>query len=292
MAAGLACGPAAEPPRSLEAGVPPAALVCDRSFGAGHQSLFLIPQGGGPERRLTDVAVTDGLARFTGDGAKIIFTSNRTGNFQIFEIPVEGGPPRRIRTNTFTEWQADPSRDGRSLAYISDEGGAQSLWIMDSRTGQSRRLVRQGAHPILGNPHWSPDGGRIVFSSNYFLGHHIYIVDVSTGKQTRLSGLMAGGCEPHFSPDGRKIVHVSRGHHLPRSWLVEHDLDTGEEKTLLDWPALNYDPVYSPDGSEIAFASNIAGHFDIYRYRFADGKSYRLTFGPGDSRNPDYRPSH
>ena len=49
----------------------------------------------------------------------------------------------------------------------------------------------------------------------------------------------------------------------------------------MDWPALNYDPVYSPDGSELAFASNITGDYAIYRQRLADGKSWRVTHGPG-----------
>ena len=55
--------------------------------------------------------------------------------------------------------------------------------------------------------------------------------------------------------------------------------------------ALNYDPVYSPDGSELAFASNITGDWAIYRQRISDGRSWRVTFGPGPARNPDYRPA-
>jgi hypothetical protein len=54
--------------------------------------------------------------------------------------------------------------------------------------------------------------------------------------------------------------------------------------------ALNYDPVYSPDGSEIAFASNVGGEWQIYRQRLSDGQSWQVTFGPGPARYPDYRP--
>ena len=60
---------------------------------------------------------------------------------------------------------------------------------------------------------------------------------------------------------------------------------------LVDWPALNYDPVYSPDGSEVAFTSNITGDWVVYRQRLADGKSWRVTFGPGAARSPDYAPA-
>ena len=77
----------------------------------------------------------------------------------------------------------------------------------------------------------------------------------------------------------------------PTSTLVAQDLATGEETTLVSWPALNYDPVYSPDGSELAFASNVTGQYVIYRQRLSDGKAWRVTFAPGEARNPDYRPT-
>jgi TolB protein len=144
---------------------------------------------------------------------------------------------------------------------------------------------------VLGNPHWSPDGSRIVFSSNWRIGHQIYVVDVATGDETRVSGLTGGGCEPRFSHDGRRVAYVSRGHRRPTSRLLEHDLASGEEKVLVDWPALNYSPVYSPDGTEIAFSSNVSGEWAIYRQRLADGKVGRVPTGPGPARYPDYRPA-
>jgi TolB protein len=142
----------------------------------------------------------------------------------------------------------------------------------------------------LGNPHWNRDARRIVFSSNHQVGHQILVVDIVSGGQQRLSGLLAGGCEPRFSPDGRRVVHVTRGHHRPTSRLLETDLTSGAQKTLVEWPALNYNPVYSPDGAELAFASNLTGEYQVYRIRLSDGKTYRVTSRPGEAREPDYRP--
>jgi TolB protein len=157
--------------------------------------------------------------------------------------------------------------------------------------GATRLLVRHGTRSVLGNPQWSPDGRRIVFSSNHSFGHQIFVVDVASGDQRRVSALLSGGCEPRFNPDGRKVVHVTRGHRRPASRLVEVDLASGTEKTLVDWPALNYDPVYSPDGTELAFASNATGEYQVYRLRLSDGRTFRVTSGPGEAREPDYRPA-
>ena len=220
----------------------------------------------------------------------MVFSSERSGEWQLWEVPAEGGEPRRLRTAAAREYQSDPSPDGREIAFLSYLDGAEALWVMTRATGATRRLVRHGETTIMGNPHWSPDGRAIVFSSNWKLGHQIYVVDVASGAERRISGLTSGGCEPRFSRDSRKVVYVSRGHLRPTSRLVEHDLASGEEKPLVSWPALNYDPVYSPDGSELAFASNITGEYVIYRQRLSDGQAWRVTFGPGSARSPDYRP--
>jgi Tol biopolymer transport system component len=279
---------AAAPPASASPAAGAFTLVYEREIG-GNQDLYLTPAGG-VERRLTDDPAGDSLPRFSPDGRRILFTSERSGNWQIWEMPAEGGPARRVRTNAFREWQVDEAADGR-LAFLSNAEGPECLFVMDP-SGRARRLVRHGEDTIMGNPDWSPDGARIVFSSNHWLGHHIYVVELASGQDRRLEGRFTrGGCEPRFHPDGRKVAYVSRGHLSDKSRLVEHDLATSEEKVLIDWPALNYDPVYSPDGTELAFASNITGEYMIYRQRLADGRSWRVTFGAGWARNPDYKPA-
>jgi Tol biopolymer transport system component len=273
------------------AGLPEAALVYGQG-PEGARSLYVVPVAGGEPKKLTDhPAASDGLPRWSRDGRSVVFASNRSGNWQLWSVPVEGGDPARVRANEHREWQADESPDGRFLAFLSNRDGPEYLWVLDRTSAELRALVRHKDRTIMGNPHWSPDGEQIVFSSNWKSGHQIYVVDVATGDTKRLSP--AGGCEPRFSPDGAKVVYVRRRPQGDKSLsrLVEHHLETGQEKVLVDWPALNYDPVYSPDGSELAFASTITGTWEIFRQRLEDGKAHQVTFSGADARYPDYRPS-
>jgi Tol biopolymer transport system component len=289
LVVGLAEVPA-PPVRARESGRPSSDLVYERIVD-GNQDLYVFPAKGGLERRLTRHPATDALPRWGPDGRSVLFASNRSGSWQLWEVGSEGGEASRTRSNAHHEMQADISPDGRRIAVVSNAGGPEALWIVERATGEARELVRHGRKTAFGNPHWSRDGTRIVFSSTgRGRGHQVYLVDVAAGKETLVSRPGDGGCEPRFSPDGRKVLCVKRGGHAERSRLVEHDLESGRERVLVAWPALNYDPVYSPDGKEIAFASDITGEWAIYRQRLADARAWRVTFGPGPARYPDYRP--
>jgi Tol biopolymer transport system component len=291
LAGVLACrGRSVDSARSAGA-APASAELAFEQVVDGNQDIYVVPAGGGVARRLTDDPALDGLPRWTPDGAAIVFCSLRTGHYQLFEVAAAGGPARSIRANGYVEYQADLSPDGRTLAFLSNAAGAEHLWLLERATGAAHVVVRHGKDSILGNPDWSPQGQRIVYSSNWRFGHQIYVFDLPSGKEERISPIASGGCEPRFHPDGKRVVYVSRRHLGSTSRLVEHDLATGDERVLVDWPALNYDPAYAEDGSEIAFASNITGEYAIYRQRLADGQSWRVTFGTGAARYPDYRPA-
>ena len=219
--------------------------------------------------------------------AALVYEQETDGNNDLYLIPTGGGPAVRLTDHPASDGLARWACDGLSILFTSNQDGPECLWLMERPTGTVRNLVRHGNRTIMGNPHWSPAGERIVFSSNWRIGHQMYVVEVATGKQTRVSALTSGGCEPRFSRDGKRVVFVSRGHLGEHSRLVQHDLETGKVNVLVRWSALNYDPVYSPDGTEIAFASNITGEYAIYRQRLSDGIAQRVTFGKGPARYPD-----
>lgn len=272
-------------PAMLAAG---ALLAYEREIG-GKRDVCFVPVAGGQERCL-EHAADDGWPRFFPDGLRVLFSSDRSGRFQLWQAPVDGGPATRVHTSSAREWQADVSDDGQRIVFLSDAPGRDSLRVFDLDGRREREIERHGARTTLGNPDVSPDGRAIVFSSNATLGHHVYLWRDGWREARRISPLLHGGCAPRFTPDGRKVVYVARRHLKTTSWIVEHDLESGRQRTLVEWPALNYDPAVSPDGRELAFASTVTGAFQVYRLRLDDGRSWRVTWGPGAARMPDYRP--
>ncbi len=265
-------------------------LAFEKALG-GNTDIYVIPIEGGAERRLTRHAARDILPRWAADGSKIYFSTERSGHWRVYEVEASGGEPRRVSIAPDPGWQADPSSDGVLLAAVSELESHDALVSVDAQ-GHTVTLVEHGGRARLGDPHWSWDRSRVVFSSNKGVGgHRIYLLDVASGEDRRLSPLTSGGCEPRFRPDARAVAYVRRQRRTrERSWIVEQDLETGEEKMLVEWPAVNYDPAYSPDGSELVFASDISGSYAVYRLRLSDGRSWRVTHGDGAARHPDYSP--
>jgi Tol biopolymer transport system component len=120
------------------------------------------------------------------------------------------------------------SRDGTLLSWseMQEKGGLQKrksfgywqLMLADFRVAGGRpslanvRALTPGGPGFYENHGFSPDGTRLIFSSNFeakrWLENHIYVMDLRTQKLTRLT---SEGWNEHaiYSPDGRSIAWMS-----------------------------------------------------------------------------------
>ena len=95
-------------------------------------------------------------------------------------------------------------------------------------------------------PHWSPDGSKIVYTND---DGKIYVIDADGGNRINLSANASG---PEFganwNPDGTKIIFNTTD--TGDIWLMNSD-GTGRER-ILDAPAA-YHPHISPDGLKVTY---------------------------------------
>ena len=101
---------------------------------------------------------------------------------------------------------------------------------------------------------WSPDGTSIAFISDRDGNEEIYVRDLETGQDTRVTNNEAPDSWPTWSPDGSRIAFLS-SHPLGPDIFVT-DADGTNEANLTKLGAPYSAPVWSPDGTRIAFSSD------------------------------------
>ncbi|HVJ80615.1 MAG TPA: S9 family peptidase, partial [Planctomycetia bacterium] len=75
--------------------------------------------GKSPPRRLTNSGKKDSHPRWSPDGTKILFQSNRSGASQLWVIDVGGGEARQLTTIATGAESAQWSPDGSKIAFVS-----------------------------------------------------------------------------------------------------------------------------------------------------------------------------
>jgi C1A family cysteine protease/dipeptidyl aminopeptidase/acylaminoacyl peptidase len=214
---------------------------------------------------------------------KIVFTSNREGNYEIYIMNADGSNQTRLTNNTTSDWQPHLSSNGRKIVYLGNGG----VYTMNS-DGTNNALITSNN---TSDPKWSPDGNKIVFSSNRDGNDEIYVMNSDGSNQIRLTNNSATDFSPSWSPDGSKIVFAStRGGSNYQLFIMNSD---GTNPTRITNSATwDYQPTWSPDGTKITFtASNwhSGPNWRIYVMN-ADGSSLRLLTTNTDEEHPSWSP--
>ena len=99
-------------------GSPTASSTPDLDSNHSIRDIWLVPAAGGDARQLTRGG-SDTRPRWSPDGKKLAFISERDGTPQVYYVPLEGGEATRV---TFLSTGADNelwSPDGKTIAFIS-----------------------------------------------------------------------------------------------------------------------------------------------------------------------------
>jgi tricorn protease len=124
------------------------------------------------------------------------------------------------------------------------------LWIVGRHGGEARRLTSTPA--VESDPHLSPDGRLLAFSSNRSGDWAVYVMPAAGGDATRLTWYPAPAYARGWTPDGSRIIYASSRETAPvghdRLWTVAPD---GGPSTLLPAP-FGHRGWYSPDGRRLA----------------------------------------
>jgi Tol biopolymer transport system component/imidazolonepropionase-like amidohydrolase len=165
------------------------------------------------------------------------------------------------------------SPDGRQVAFAA----IGDLWLM--RIGSAPARLTNDRH-LDTHPAWSRDGSKLAFSSDRAGKMDLWIRDVATGRDRRLTDLPAAPMNAAWSPDGTQIAFVSTGPgYLVDVGLV--DVASGRVRTLAQRIPTTSEPSWSPDGRTV-----LVGTVERATQRFNDGfnKLLAIPVGGGQPR--------
>ncbi|NKB90481.1 MAG: protease [Acidobacteria bacterium] len=164
--------------------------------------------------------------------------------------------------------QPDLSADHVVFTYGAD------VWIADRSGGDARRLTSTPA--VESNPHFSPDGQTVAFSSNRSGSFAVYTVPTHGGMPRRLTWHPSGSMVRGWTPDGDRVLYTSSRDTAPvgygRLWTVSAD---GGPSELLPSPMGN-DGSYAPDGDRMIVDPTSRWDVEWRHYRGGQNQALRI----------------
>jgi TolB protein len=245
------------------------------------------PESGKVETILWVDGVKNAYPRWSKDGSRILYESNRTGKWRLHIMDADGSHDRALTPGTADDQLPDWSPDNAWIAFTSNRDGNDEIYVMREDGTGLRNLSNHPARDI--HPYWSPDGAWILFNSGRD-GGPLQVYEVHPDG-TGLHRLAVSGDEEtcaRVSPQGDRIVllaNLKEGHDdvLLRRRDGSHAVNLTHDAAADGWPT------WTPDGRRIVYASQRSGPFALHSMRPDGSDVRRITFPEAPSS--DARPS-
>ncbi|HVO43150.1 MAG TPA: hypothetical protein VMT34_11020 [Aggregatilineales bacterium] len=206
-------------------------------------------------------------------------------NPALFSTAAAGGKEQILIGGDATDVSFSP--DGKKIAYVIGTSSASPQIGVANADGSNPQTITTMHARHIRSPNWSPDGVRIVFSSDEPGTDQLYTMTPEGHGVTQITNEKYPSLFPSYSPDGKKIVYSADPTRQGSLQLYVLDLSTGTSTAMTESQGNNSLPMYSPAGNLITFVSTRDGHSNIYTIE-ADGVNENLvTFDDNNAENRD-----
>lgn len=237
--------------------------------------------------QLTNDPAQDVMPKFSPDGSRIAFASNRSGNWDIFVMPSTGGPAMQVTTESSHELHPSWSPDGKMITFsrLGEVSGRWEVWVSQVNNPGVTHYLADGLFP-----EWCPvaatgenNADKILFQRSRSRGDRAFscwTVDFNpAGGQTTnqvevIQSAYAACINPAWSRDGKWVSFATVPNptqwassrdtrpDIAELWLVAAD-GTGLVP-LTQGRAVNLMPTWGPD-NQLFFVSDRGGVDNIWQ---------------------------
>lgn len=214
--------------------------------------IYIMPISGGEAKNLTSGPAYDVQPRFSPDGSRISFTSDRDGIDNLWIMNADGSKPTQVtkekeRQVNNAVWTPDGQYlVGRKHYRNTRSLGAGEMWMYHVSGGSGLQLTkRRNWQQDAGEPCMSPDGRYLYWSEDvtssgffqynkdpYGIIYAIQRLDRETGKTESFVREEGGSARPQISRDGKTLAFVRRVG--IKTALLTYDVESGKETELFD----------------------------------------------------------
>ncbi|GAA4049928.1 amidohydrolase family protein [Parerythrobacter jejuensis] len=214
--------------------------------------IYTMPISGGTPTRIAEGLAWEVQPRFSPDGSRIAFTSDRAGGDNIWLMDADGSDKTQLTKESFRllnqpTWSPDGEFIAAKKHFTTGRSlGTGEVWLYHVTGGSGVKLVKrpnETHQKELGEPIYAPDGEAIYFTRNDTSGpifeyaqdsnagiFRIEKYDLTTGERTTAVDGFGGAVRPTPSPDGSALAFVRRDKADSQLWVK--DLASGSESML------------------------------------------------------------
>jgi Tol biopolymer transport system component/imidazolonepropionase-like amidohydrolase len=208
--------------------------------------LYTVPIGGGDTKRIIDGMAFDTQPRYSPDGSKIVFISDRSGADNLWVSNADGSEPRAItkdKTQTFRSPEWTPDGNYIIASRLTGPPPVMSLFLYHVDGGSGVKLTGSSDEQknlfALG-PAFGKDPRYVYFTERTQAGSvynqmsfrwQLGVYDRHTGQNYRQSDELGSAMRPVLSPDGRWLVYATRWD--AQTGFRVRDMQSGDDSWLL-----------------------------------------------------------
>lgn len=206
-------------------------------------AIWLVDAGGEPGR-FTQGGGKDTAPRWSPDGGRLAFLSDRDGGkAQLFVIDLEGGEAQKLTDLP----------DGASSPVWSPDGTRLAVEVRTSAAESGGEKPKNPPARVITTLKYRANGEGFTYDRR----RHIFLVDACNGETRQLTDGGWDDTQPAWSPDGRRIAFVSARHedrdHDRAADIFVVDASGGEPVLITPGGGSIALPAWSPDGESIAY---------------------------------------